>query len=256
MNNFKFLHQSGNTHYLSEHLGNQETTLITGEAYISLEPTSNRRGLFCPDLLIAFNVNPEAGSDRNGYVISEQGKPPDFVLEIASPSTGQRDVTIKRDGYAALGIPEYWRFDDSGGQHHGAPLAGDRLVDGTYQPIPIERLDAQTFQGYSAVLNLYLRWEQGQLGWYDPATGKHIIRFSDERARADAERQARIAADARADAERQARIAADAAYANLKQNSGAAKYPDLFFVQSPSSVGFLDSVVPGIEEIPGVLYMC
>ena len=216
MNNFKFLHQSGNTHYLSEHLGNQETTLITGEAYISLEPTSNRRGLFCPDLLIAFNVNPEAGSDRNGYVISEQGKPPDFVLEIASPSTGQRDVTIKRDGYAALGIPEYWRFDDSGGQHHGAPLAGDRLVDGTYQPIPIERLDAQTFQGYSAVLNLQLRWEQGQLGWYDPATGKHIIRFSDERARADAERQARIAADARADAERQARIAADARVRELE----------------------------------------
>ena len=129
-----------------------------------------------------------------------------------SPRPAPANGTSPSSGTATppLGIPEYWRFDDSGGQHHSAPLAGDRTVDGTYQPIPIERLDAQTFQGYSAVLNLYLRWEQGQLGWYDPATGKHIIRFSDERARADAERQARIAADARADAERQARIAADA----------------------------------------------
>ena len=89
-------------------------------------PPPAPRGLFHPDLLIAFNVDPEAGSDRNGYVTSEQGKPPDFVLEIASPSTGLREVTVKRDGYAAMGIPEYWHFDDSGGRHHGAPLAGDR----------------------------------------------------------------------------------------------------------------------------------
>ena len=156
------------------------------------------RNLLPPDLLIAFNVDPEAGGDRNGYVTSEQGKPPDFVLEIASSSTGLRDVTVKRDGYAALGIPEYWRFDDSGGQHHGAPLAGDRLVDGAYQPIPIERIDDRTHQGYSAVLDLHLRWEDGRLGWYDPATGRHIPRFRDERDRANAEQEARIQAEARA----------------------------------------------------------
>ena len=185
MNNYLFLHFPGNTHHLAMHLGSEDTTIITGEAYISREPTSSRQGLFAPDLLIAFNVNPAASSDRNGYVISEQGKPPDFVMEIASASTGRRDVTAKRDGYAALGIPEYWRFDDSGGRHHGAPLAGDRLIDGVYQPIPIERIDDRTHQGYSAVLNLHLRWEEGKLGWYDPATGRHIIRFRDERERAD-----------------------------------------------------------------------
>ncbi len=184
MNNYIFLHAPGNTHHLAEHLGNKDTTIIIGDAYISREPTSSRYGLFHPDLLIAFNVNPAASSDRNGYVISEQGKPPDFVMEIASPSTGRRDVTIKREGYAALGIPEYWRFDDSGGRRHGAPLAGDRLVNGVYQPILIERIDARTHQGYSAVLDLHLRWEDGRLGWYDPA-GRHIVRFRDERERAD-----------------------------------------------------------------------
>ena len=200
MNNYTYLHLPGNTHHLAEHLGNHDTTIVTGEAYISREPTSERLGLMAPDLLIAFNVDPNAVTPHNGYVISEQGKPPDFVLEIASPSTGQRDVTVKRGGYAALGIPEYWRFDPSGGEHHGAALAGDRLVAGAYQPIPIERIDAQTFQGYSAVLDLILRWEGGSLGWYDPNTGRHIVRFSDERARADVAEDQRDQERARAEA--------------------------------------------------------
>ena len=217
MNNFKYLHAPGNSQHLAEHFGHEDTTIITGEAYISRAPTSSRQGLFYPDLLIAFNVDPEGGSDRNGYIIEEQGKPPDFVLEIASARTGRRDVTVKREGYAALGIPEYWRFDDSGGRHHGAPLAGDRLVDGVYQPIPIERIDDRTHQGYSAVLDLHLRWEDGRLGWYDPATGRHITRFRDERDRANAEQEARIQAEAQVDAERdranaeqEARIQAEA----------------------------------------------
>ena len=113
-------------------------------------------------------------------------------MEIGSSSTGRRDITVKRDGYAALGIPEYWRFDDSGGRFHGAPLAGDRLVNGVYQPIPIEQLDGRTHQGYSPALNLNLRWEDGNLGWYDPATGRHIPTFSGER-------EARICAEARAE---------------------------------------------------------
>ena len=223
MNNYIFLHAPGNTHHLVEHFGNEDTTIIIGEAYVSLVPTSSRLGLFHPDLLIAFNVNPSASSDRNGYVISEQGKAPDFVMEIASASTGRRDVTEKREGYAALGIPEYWRFDDSGGRHHGAPLAGDRLVDGTYQPIPIERIDDRTHQGYSTALDLYLRWEDGKLGWYDPATGRHILRFSDEReARIQAQTNAANERDRaeraeinaaserdRADIEREARIQAE-----------------------------------------------
>ena len=174
-------------------LGNRETTIIMGDVYIAREPTSSNAGLFHPDLFIAFDVDPAACRERNGYVISEQGKPPDFVLEIGSRRTGHRDVNEKRDGYAALGIPEYWRFDNSGGRHHGAPLAGDLLVNGVYQPMPIEQLDARTHQGYSPALNLNLRWEDGNLGWYDPGTGLHIPTFSDER-------EARLRAEARSEA--------------------------------------------------------
>ena len=70
---------------------------------------------------------PAAYHRSNGYIISEQGKPPDFVLEIASPSTGQIDVTDKRDDYADARIREYWRFDETG-RYHGRRLAGDRAA--------------------------------------------------------------------------------------------------------------------------------
>ena len=197
MNNVTSLHFPGNTHYLAEHLGNPDTTLITGEAYISRVPTRDARGLLYPDLLIAFNVDPDLALRRNGYIISDHGKPPDFVMEIASEGTGRRDVTVKRDGYAALGIPEYWRFDASGGRFHGAPLAGDEVVEGTYRPIAIERLAEDIYQGYSEMLNLFLRWEDGALAWHDPATGRHILRSIDYQEQLEAERVARVAAEAR-----------------------------------------------------------
>ena len=97
-------------------------------------------GLRYADLLIAFDVNPAAFHRSNACVISKQGKPPDFALEIASQRTGHEDVTYKRDDYAALGILEYRRFDETG-RYHGARLAGDRLVDGRYETIGISELD-------------------------------------------------------------------------------------------------------------------
>ena len=99
---------------------------------------------------------------------------------------------------ALLGIPEYWRFDETDGPRR-VKLAGDRLsAEGQYRPIAIERLADGTLQGYSAALDLYLRWEGGQLRWHDPATGRHIVTLEDERARADREQSARIQAEARA----------------------------------------------------------
>ena len=42
MNNNIFLHLPGNSHNLVEHFGNEDTTIIMGDAYISREPTSSR----------------------------------------------------------------------------------------------------------------------------------------------------------------------------------------------------------------------
>ena len=43
-----------------------------------------------PDLLVAFDVDPAAYRETNGYVIAEKGKPPDLALEIGSPDGPHR----------------------------------------------------------------------------------------------------------------------------------------------------------------------
>ena len=215
MTSVEHLHEPGNTHHLAQFLGNPDTTLVTAERYIVREPGSSAAERRVPDLLIAFDVDPAAYRARNGYVISEQGKPPDFVLEVASASTGRSDVEEKRDAYAAFGILEYWRFDQTG-EHHGSRLAGDRLEEGRYVPIPIDRLNEDVLQGYSAALNLHLRWEAGRLGWHDPATGEHIPTYESQRARADQEGRRADQEGRRADHERAARIQAEARVRELE----------------------------------------
>ena len=181
----KHLSATGNQYHLAQHLGSPDTTIVAGERYVVVRPTRSMAGSHYPDLLVAFNADPAAYEASNGYIIEEQVKPPDFVLEIASRHTGHIDVGEKRDDYATLGIREYWRFDETG-QYHGARLAGDQLVNGVYVPILIEELPDGSLQGYSPVLNLNIRWENGQLAWYDPETGRHILTYEDQRERADA----------------------------------------------------------------------
>ena len=204
MMSFRHLTINGNAHYLALHLGNAETTIITGEMYLTRDPDTPARERVAPDLLVAFNADPAELYASNGYIISEQGKPPDLVMEIASRDTGRNDIGEKREWYAALGIPEYWRFDETGA-YHRARLGGDRLVEGEYQPIPIETLEDGALQGYSPTLNLYLRWEAGELRWYDPATGEHIATFESERIGREAEQLARLALEAQLEEERRAR---------------------------------------------------
>ncbi len=83
----RHLHEPGNTHHLAQHFGNPGSNLVSAERYITMMPERGLpSGLFrrFPDLLIALGVDPAAYEASNGYVIGEQGKPPDFVLEIAA----------------------------------------------------------------------------------------------------------------------------------------------------------------------------
>ena len=217
LTSFDHLSRTGNVYHLALHLGNPETTLVAGEHYLARMYTARLRGVCYPDLLVAFDVDPEAYRRSNAYVIAEQGKPPDFVLEIASRKTARVDRVDKRAEYAGLGIPEYWRFDETG-RFHGTRLAGDRLVRGRrYRPIEVEDLGGGALQGYSRALHLYLRWEEGRLGWYDPETGRHIATFEDEReARLRAEAEVRLEREARR-LERDARLRAEARARELEE---------------------------------------
>ena len=181
---------------LTEHLGNYDTTIVLSEIPVRWIP-SQRVGHRIPDLMVAFNVNRAQAVEQNGYSIQNQGKPPDFVLEIASVRTAENDYTNKRRDYANFGIPEYWRFDPTKGKRYDAPLAGDLLVNGEYQPIEIVEISPDHLHGYSGILNLYVCWDHGKLRWYDPAAGQHLMTFAEEREGRIAEREGREAAEAR-----------------------------------------------------------
>ncbi len=108
------------------HFGNTETMLVKADRWIIT--ASGARPMLIPDLMIAFEADTLLYQYQRGCVISDQGKPPDFVLEVASPSTARRDTGDKRIECARMGIPEYWRFDSTG-QNHGDKLAGEGRVD-------------------------------------------------------------------------------------------------------------------------------
>ena len=160
---------------LESYFRQQPDVLVGGDGYLCYDAGDIRRAPR-PDCVVAFGVPvpPADIVEANGYTISEIGKSPDFVLEVASEATGRRDYTVKRDIYAGYGVTEYWRFDHTGGQFHDAALAGDLLVNGVYQPIPVETGDDGIMRGYSAALGLELHWYEARLRFWNPAAGKYL----------------------------------------------------------------------------------
>ena len=187
MTSAKYLHEPGQTHHLSQYLGKSDTTLVTAERYVVPGPAYVAGESRYPDLLVAFDVNPAAYDASNGYIVSEQGKPPDFILEVASRRTAHDDLTAKKDYYETIGVGEYWLFD-SAGEFYGFTLRGYRLEGGRYRLIELDEIQPGVFQGYSAALNVILRAEDGYLGWHDPATGEHIPTFQSQTAKLETAR--------------------------------------------------------------------
>ena len=184
---------------LKAYFSDRDDVLISGEGYLRHDP-DNEDEIFAPDLIVTFGVDdPDGIIARNGYVVSEVGKPPDFILEVASPSTGARDYTVKREGYARYKGGEYWRFDESGGLWHDAPLAGDKLVNGLYVPFPIRRETDGLVWGNSEVLGLDLCWDRKILRFRDPKTGLYLPDAEDMKRERDAAEARAVSSDVRAE---------------------------------------------------------
>ena len=178
---------------LERHFSSRPDVLVGSEGYLCLH-SRDRSDYVVPDCVVAFGVNPGAiRDDRNGYVISEVGKPPEFVLEVASESTGELDYRVKPGIYAGFGVAEYWRFDRTGGGMHDAPLGGGRLVAGAYQPIELTTGADGVIWGRSEVLGLDLCWDRGRLRFYDPVAGGYLPDLAEAMEQRDA-------AEARAEA--------------------------------------------------------
>ena len=116
----------------------------------------NRREHEAPDYYLAWDVEVAAIRGKTAYNLWEVGKPPEWALEVASPSTYERDLYEKPGRYAEIGIGEYWMFDPTGGELYGWPLRGLELVDGRYEPMELARNEHGLLSGYSRELGVRL----------------------------------------------------------------------------------------------------
>ena len=198
---------------------------VNGDTFIYYAEGNPRRSV-SPDCYVALGLPEESieSIERNNvYLLWEVGKAPDFVLEIGSPSTADRDLGLKRDLYAELGVSEYWRYDESGGDFYGEPLVGERLVDGEYQRIELRHESDGGTWSHSDILGLDLRWSDGELRFWDPMAGNWLLSHEEAQAQAEeeyvrAEEAQALAEEAQAlvEEERAGRLTAETRVAELE----------------------------------------
>ena len=152
----------------------------------------------------------------------EEGKGPDFVLEVASPNTWREDVERKPAIYAGLGVSEYFLFDPIG-KHYTPRLQGYRLVEGRYERLSAMESIDRSLTMRSEVLGLELRAKGEEVRFRDPATGETLLSHDEEHTarrvaevRAEKEASARRAAEVRAEAAEGRAEAAEARVAELE----------------------------------------
>ena len=202
---------------LRSHFRESPSTLVNGSLPIYYKDEEGRTHHVKPDCCIAFGVDVAAIIHRNGYVMDEMGRAPDFALEIASVSTHENDEGPKRELYARLGIREYWRFDGTGGQYYQEPLVGEMLVDSEYRRLPMYRDSNGRLRGRSPALGLDLCWRPERLLFYDPVTRTFLRNLVEAEGRGNAEQARGDAEQARADAEQAGRLAAEAELQQLRE---------------------------------------
>ena len=84
---------------------------VSGDLLVYHEE-GNPRASVVPDVFVVFGAHSRM---RRVYKLWEEPKAPDFVLEVASPSTWQDDEGPKRELYERLGVREYFQHDPTGG---------------------------------------------------------------------------------------------------------------------------------------------
>ena len=142
----------------------------------------NPRAVVSPDVYVVVGVPAHL---RDTYLLWNEPKGPDFVLEVTSASTRRVDERRKRDVYAALGVREYFLYDPRT-EYLTPPLQGYRLRDGAYRPLPsVTVLAGREVAVASEVLGLELRdeCEARMVRLRDPATGQDLLTYEELEAR-------------------------------------------------------------------------
>lgn len=226
---------------LKDHHRNTPKVFVGRETPLRFDPADRRRAAV-PDIAFATDVDPEPilAYPSTSYTIWEVGKPPDLVVEIASPATYEQDLQRKPGIYESLGIPEFWLFDHTGGVFYGQSLIGYRLVDGSYEKIELFVNEDGLESGYSEVLGLNLCvadrdqrtallsrqpnllyqecYNPFQLMFQDPESGSYLLNAEGRRA---AEREAEEARRRAESSEREAGEARRRAESSLQAERDA-----------------------------------
>ncbi|VXD21752.1 conserved hypothetical protein [Planktothrix serta PCC 8927] len=104
--------------------------------------------------------------ERKSWVVWEEGKAPDVIIELLSPSTAQEDKTNKKLIYQnQVRVPEYFWYDP----FNPDDWAGFTLKNGIYEPIILDQqgrllsqqlgLSLLRWSGvYKTVETVWLRW--------------------------------------------------------------------------------------------------
>ena len=181
-----------------------------GDVYVSSNSflyyeRGNPRAVVAPDVYVVIGV---PGHLRDSYLLWNEPKAPDFVLEATSASTRREDVGHKREVYTALGVAEYFLYDPRG-EYLTPPLKGYTLDDGRYRPLPaMTVLPSRGAAIRSKVLGLEFRdrRDEQMLRLRDSSTGRDFPTYEElDEAHETAEAARRTAEAARRAAE--ARVA-------------------------------------------------
>ena len=128
---------------LREHFAARTDVAVQGDMFLhylvvddSGEVVLNDKGqpvrrMVAPDVYVTFGV---PNRKRNSFVTWDEGKMPDFVLEVLSFSTWRHDISAKKALYQRFGVPEFWVADPVSAFVE-PPVQGYRLVAGVYTPI-------------------------------------------------------------------------------------------------------------------------
>ena len=143
----------------------------------------NPRAVVAPDVYVVVGA-PEYLRDT--YMLWNEPKGPDFVLEVTSASTRRDDERRKRDVYAALGVSEYFLYDPRA-EYLTPPLQGWRLRGESYELMAaVTVLPGRGTVVASEVLGLEFRDEREtrMVRLRDPTTGRDLLTYEEaERAR-------------------------------------------------------------------------
>jgi Uma2 family endonuclease len=154
---------------LDLHFANDPMVYVSGNMFVYYVEGDHRKHL-APDAFVVRGVPKHRQPDRRRYLVWEEGKGPDVVIEITSESTREEDIDDKMRLYRTeLKVREYFLFDPYE-EYLEPSLQGHRLVNGQW--VPIQPIDGRV---PSEVLDLHLERTGDNLRLYSPATGKWLL---------------------------------------------------------------------------------